>query len=107
MAEARSKRRFQATVQFLSANRYFEEATATVLLRDREMVIDIGAPSRYLVRGKRVGDYFAGANELEGTKPPSVKARWALLGDVCVGIWIEEGVEYLFSFMLPQGSSDA
>lgn len=64
------------------------------------MVLEI--PGQYLVCGKKQDYFFAGTDSLEHEVDVDVKARWALLGDIYVGIWIEDGVEYLFSFRLPR-----
>lgn len=76
------------------------EERAEVRLGEGEMVIDI--PHRYLVVGEKVKDYFAGVDSLAHEVRVDVKARWALLGDIYVGIWVEDGAEYLFSFRLPR-----
>ena len=76
-----------------------------MLLRQGEMVIDIqDQPSAgpYLVNGKKVEYFFAGTDSHRREVQVNVVARWALLGDVYVGIWIEEGEEYLFSFRIPR-----
>ena len=91
-------------IQFLSPDDDAIDVTATVLLRQGEMVIDIPSqPSSgpYLVRGKKVVHFFAGVDSLAHEDQAHVVVRWSLLGDLYVGIWIEEGVEYLFSFRLP------
>lgn len=71
---------------------------------------DFGGP--YLIVGKPYGSFYAGKDE--GVKFNSraardttidediAIARWALLGDVYVGIWFEHGRELLFSFRLPK-----
>lgn len=81
---------------------------AQVIERQGEMVISIPdqeCSGPYLVRGKRVEHFFAGVDSLKHEEPVDVVARWTLLGDVYAGIWIEEGVEYLFSFRVPRASS--
>lgn len=76
-----------------------------VVCRDDEMVLDLRADGNnppYVVVGKRVEYFFAGVNTRRDEDATEVVARWALLGDVYAGIWIEEGAEYLFSFRLPK-----
>jgi hypothetical protein len=93
------------SIQFLTPDDDAFEVKATVLLRQDEIVIDIhDQPSSgpYLVCGKRAGHFFAGVDSLEHQEKVHVVARWALLGDVYVGIWIEEGTEFLFSFRTPR-----
>jgi len=94
-------------IQFLSAGGTVIEVKASVLLREDEMVIDIPSqPSSgpNLVRGKKADHFFAGVDSLEHEIQVNIVARWSLLGDVYVGIWVEEGVEYLFSFRVPRSS---
>lgn len=80
---------------------------AEVILRTNEMVLDIphhrdwNGP--YLILGSLVGSFYAGQDELAHEYKVDVVARWAKLGDVFVGIWIEDGHEFLFSFRLPKG----
>jgi hypothetical protein len=72
------------------------------------MVISIPAQhssAPYLVRGKKVEHFFAGVDSLEHEEPVDVVARWTRLGDIYVGIWIENRAEYLFSFRVPRSLS--
>ena len=90
--------------EFLSQT---ESATlvGTVLVRDREMVLDIPPADEsphYVIRGKSVLHYFAGANQQTEEDTPDVVARWAELGDIHVGVWIEEDEQWLISFRLPK-----
>lgn len=73
------------------------------------MVIDINDPdgaSRYLIVGRtRQGSsYFSGSNSANG-RTTDVFASWAAVEGGYVGRWIEERVEYLFRFSLPQAES--
>lgn len=89
------------SIQFLSAEDGPFLVQAEVLRRDDEMVISIPPQSSsdpYFVRGQKQGYFFAGRDSLAHELEANVIARWALLGDVYVGIWIENGIEYLFSF---------
>lgn len=96
------------SVQFLSVHDRPLEVQAEVLVGREKMVIDIGRDQPdgpYLVEGKlREKYFFAGVDSLEHEIRVDVKARWALLGDTYVGIWIENDREYLFMFRLPSVS---
>jgi len=95
--------RFETRITFVSTEGA-EEVRAEILLRHDEMVLDIPSTEeggRYLVRGKAVTHFWAGVDEVQDDEPVDVVARWSQLGDVFVGIWIENGVEYLFSFRRP------
>lgn len=103
MGAKRKNRRYEG-VEILFAN--LHEASieiAAVLFRDDEMVIDIQDPNdhvtNYLIVGKPVGYFFRGGNSAAGNAP-RVAATWTKLGQSFVGEWIEEGIEYLFSFEL-------
>src|SRR6266850_1505830 len=77
---------------------------ATVLVRNGEMVIDIQALdgiTDYLIVGKPEDYFFQGINSA-GKAMPTVRAKWVKLGRIYVGLWIEGGREYLFSFELNQ-----
>jgi hypothetical protein len=67
------------------------------------MVIDIarGGDSKYLIRGSAVEYWFEGVNDI-GPEYNDVKAKWAKVGDVYAGTWVENGTKYLFSFELEQ-----
>jgi hypothetical protein len=96
------------SIQFLTPGEDMLNVRAMVLLREGEMVIDIPSQQSsdpYLVRGRKVEHFFAGVDSLERGERVHVVARWALLGDVYVGIWIEEGTEYLFSFKVPRSQA--
>src|SRR5260221_6744960 len=76
------------------------ELRGTVLIRDREMVLDIpGGHGPYLIVGKARSHWFEGENSAIG-KQYDVNARWAVVGETFIGIWIEGGWEYMFSFCL-------
>ena len=96
------------SIEFLGGVEGPIEVQAEVLERENEMVISIAdQPSSppFLVRGAKQLYFFAGVDSLEHEVSVNVVARWALLGDVYVGIWIENGAEYLFSFRLPRRPS--
>lgn len=75
--------------------------TGTVLVRDREMVLEIlaGGDGPYLIVGKSRKHFFEGTNSASGMHNP-VNAKWAAVGESYVGIWTETGYDYLFSFDL-------
>jgi hypothetical protein len=91
-------------ITFLTSDDAPYSERASIRRSDEEMVIDIAAPSRgeraYLVRGRLIKGFFAGQDEVAEPEPLNIVARWAELGDIWVGWWSEEGVEYLFSFRL-------
>ena len=73
----------------------------TVLLRDGVMVLDIpGGCGPYLIKGKTRGHAFEGTNENSNRGKARVEAKWADVGGIYVGRWIEDDYEYLFSFEL-------
>jgi hypothetical protein len=81
-----------------------EILTGRVLVRPGEMVLEVDptpVSDAYLVRGELSEGHFSGWNEL-GSDPVGVEAAWAGIGQRFVGLWIEEGVEYLFTFTLPE-----
>lgn len=89
---------WKTTLHFLGTN---EETylPGTVLLRDGEMVLDIpGGSGPYLIVGRVRENAFAGVNTGRGRA--NVEAKWANVGGMYVGSWIEDGYEYLFSFEL-------
>jgi hypothetical protein len=104
------KKYSDVSILFLTSGEDALGLHAQVIEREREMVISIPdqeSSPPYLVRGKRVEHFFAGVDSLQHEEPVDVVARWTLLGDVYVGIWIEEGIEYLFSFRVHRKSSKA
>jgi hypothetical protein len=79
--------------------------TGTVLVRDDNMVLDIPAQQGFaacLITGEQRGHIFIGSNTLRSESSPRILAKWADLGEIFVGIWIEDGYECLFSFRLPR-----
>ncbi len=82
------------------------DAGGTVLLRQGEMVLEIpgerGANDFYLIQGQLRGHIHSGTESNPPLGQPPVRARWADFGDVCVGLWVEDGYDYLFVFRLPR-----
>jgi hypothetical protein len=93
--------RYETTIRF-EAFRSLDTLPAEIIVRGAEMIIDLPKHAdspRFLVRGKPVppGLYWSGKNEAhEPTRP--VSATWSLQGTAYVGIWIEEGYSYFFTF---------
>jgi intein/homing endonuclease len=99
----------QVPIQFLTVGGDSEERYAQVQLRENEMVLSISRqpspqPVTFFVRGKKVKHFFAGKDSLTHEISMKVIARWALIGDEYIGRWIEDGMEYLFSFRLSPAS---
>lgn len=95
--------RFETLIRFLSEEDALE-LEAVVLVREGEMVIEIAATDdneHYLVVGALQGRHWRGTNRSALPDAPAVQARWAELGDDFVGIWREDGREYLFAFDRP------
>jgi hypothetical protein len=74
--------------------------SGTVLVRPGDMVLQIpGGDGPYHLVGKARKHWFEGTNS-DPNRRYEVDAKWAELGALYVGMWIEEGYEYLFSFDL-------
>lgn len=102
MKQGQPKRYANVEIQFVN----LDQATtlvASVLVRDTEMVIDIQNPddhiTDYLIVGKSRDYFLRGRNSAAGDVP-KVLATWTYLNKSYIGEWIEDGVEYLFSFEL-------
>ncbi|GIW81589.1 MAG: hypothetical protein KatS3mg105_3396 [Gemmatales bacterium] len=96
-------RRDDVQFHFLGAN---EDSllTGSVLVRPGEMVLDIpGGYGPYLIVGAAHGHRYEGVSSIRG-KSNRVEARWADVGGMYVGVWHEDGEEYLFSFELPEAT---
>jgi hypothetical protein len=73
----------------------------TVVVRDDAMALEVySIYGPYSVHGRRRNHWFEGENTAP-TRQNDVHAKWADVGGVFVGIWIEDGWEYLFSFRIP------
>jgi hypothetical protein len=100
------KKHEKVEIRFLSS----DEDTVligTVLLRDSNMVLGIQDPNGadpYLIVGKRRKHFFEGTNTAHKAVVQNVKAKWAELDGIYVGLWVENGYDYLFSFYLPSES---
>jgi hypothetical protein len=71
-----------------------------VLVRDGGMVLVIpGGYGPYHIVGKEHKHWYEGTNS-DPKRCNEVDAKWTELGGTYVGLWIEEGDEFLFSFKL-------
>ena len=76
--------------------------SGTVIARDEEMVLELECPGErpYLICGQAIGEFFRGAHQGLPDDVP-VTAKWIRLDDIYIGMWIEEGIDYVFIFRLP------
>jgi hypothetical protein len=85
-----------------------DNAPVEVVVRNGEMVLEVvrGDDDHYLLVGRLAGGYYTAVESTppEGVEP--VRAKWAVLGESCVGIWVEDGEELLFSFTLPNARTE-
>jgi len=67
--------------------------------RDDEMILEIDDITRWDIHGKQPsnGTFFEGQHKQQ-PGDPFARAKWALLDDIYVGVWIEDAQEYLFRF---------
>jgi len=72
-----------------------------VLFRGDQMLLEIEEPedTPWDIRGKSKGAFFEGHHK-QRPGDASAYAKWILLEDVYIGLWIEDGQEYLFKFQL-------
>ena len=91
-------RRDDVLFHFVNENEV-SDLSGTALLRDGEMVLDIpGGYGPYLIVGRAIGQHFEGTSSVRG-RSNRVEARWADVGSgLYVGVWYEDGEEFLFSF---------
>jgi hypothetical protein len=87
--------------EFLSPTEEAELLRGEVLIRDSEMLLDMACPddTPYDIRGRATGSFYQGQHKGRPGDVP-VRAKWVLLDDTYVGIWIEGGYEFLFRFRL-------
>lgn len=83
------------------------EVRGTVQVRPGEMVIEITDRTRVdgpytLVGRRRGGAYVASSNIAQHPASP-VAAKWAEVDGDYVGLWVEDGTDYMFRFRLPAG----
>ncbi len=88
--------------EFLSAGQVPEDSRGSVVVDGDRMVLEVECEGDrpYLIEATRRDGFHSGRH----VGPPgdsSVEARWASVGDLFVGQWIEDGDEWLFKFTLP------
>lgn len=89
--------------QFLSAGDELGLSRGTVIVRDHEMVLEVECPDDrpYLIRGEPRQGFWAGGHQGLPDDVP-IQAKWTRLDDIFIGTWLEEGIDYVFTFHLPQ-----
>jgi hypothetical protein len=90
-----------AEFEFVHATYGLNVLQGFVLCREDEMILDIEEPNngRWNIRGKAKNGFFEGRHE-GPSDDVQARAKWILLDDMYVGIWIEQGQEYLFKIRL-------
>lgn len=103
-------KRYQAGIMQRHANVEFEFLSAgdkpaillgTAIVRGDQMVLDVEVEGDrpYSIAGERRDSYYEGVHKgLPGDIP--VHAKWTQLDDIWVGTWLEDGIDYLFTFRL-------
>jgi hypothetical protein len=90
--------------RFLSAvARENVDLNGTVIEQDGQMILDIqddNAASPYRIIGVMRDHYFEGVNSAD--MGDAVAACWADCGGMYVGRWVEDSVEFLFTFAIPR-----
>src|SRR5438046_9515114 len=96
--KSQSSRHEDVSFRFLG-HKWDNRLSGTVIVRDGEMVLEVSGSESgpYSIAGKAHSHWFEGKNSVHGMQY-AVDAKWADLGGTCVGIWVEDGQEYLFSF---------
>ena len=73
----------------------------TVVVRDAEMVLEVTDDDDNLITVVgRLNEHLYRGMELDGPPRGAVRARWTSMGDLFVGVWIQDGEEYVFRFRL-------
>jgi hypothetical protein len=88
---------------FLSAAGPPETLRGTVVVRDAEMVLEVECPDEprpYTIPAKATHNVFHGRHVGLPDDVP-VEAKWTQLDDIFIGTWIEHGIDYVFTFRLP------
>jgi hypothetical protein len=88
------------TFEFYSTE-FAAELRGRVTTRRKSMTLDIpaqGGGPRYLIVGTDRGSFFEGTNQVRGPSSRNVFVRWTQLGPRYVGVWTEEGEEFVFTF---------
>jgi hypothetical protein len=92
--------------QFLSAAEPASYPRGTVVVRDAEMVLEVECPGDerpYTIHGKVHRGFFCGQHKGHPDDVP-VAAKWIRLDDMFIGTWVEAGIDYAFTFRLPDTS---
>ena len=102
MATATPTKYERVEFQFFSVAEAPIREVGTVIDRGDEMVLDIpnddGTPF-YLVKGLRSGHHYSGVHSIVGDDT-KIAATWTALDDRYVGVWVENGREWFFTFDL-------
>lgn len=87
---------------FLSAGDEPSALRGTVIVREQEMFLEVEYPDDrpYSIRGKAQQGFWAGVHE-GLSDDASVQAKWTRLDDIFIGTWLEDGIDYVFTFRLP------
>lgn len=66
------------------------------------MVLEVECPGErpYTIPGKSVRNFFHGHHK-GMPDDERVEAKWIRLDEIYIGTWLEQGIEYLFTFSLP------
>lgn len=90
-----------AEFEFVHATDGLTVRQGFVLCREDEMILDIEEPDngRWNIRGTARNGFFQGRHE-GPADDVQARAKWILLDDLYIGIWIEQGQEYLFRIRL-------
>jgi hypothetical protein len=89
--------------EFVSLAGDVDASSGTVLVRDGEMVLEVECPGDrpYVIRGKAIDGLYRGIHQGQPGDVP-VAAKWIRLDDIYIGTWREAGIEFLFTFRLPE-----
>jgi hypothetical protein len=91
--------------EFLSAGDEPGTLHGTVIIRDNGMVLEVELPGDrpYVIHGEARDGFFEGVHQgLVGDVP--VHAKWTRLDTIWIGTWLEDLIEYLFTFQLADAS---
>ena len=91
---------------FLSADEDPESPNGTVIVRGNEMILEVelAGDRPYVIKGRSTPHGFHGKHDGQTGDVP-VTATWADIGGEYVGVWIQEGKDYLFRFRLGKADS--
>ena len=91
--------------EFVSAGEKPSLSHGTVLVRDDAMVLEVelDGDRPYVIEGRPERHYFRGRH-VGLTDDTPTEAKWTEVGGEYLGLWVEDGNDYLFRFRLPLGS---